>query len=118
MRCFLKTILLGLGLSATFVLGAPTPTQLEFFEKNIRPVLAERCYKCHNSVGKAKGDLALDWRNGWMKGGESGVTIKPGEPAKSLLISALKHEDKDLKMPEDDAKLSEAVVQNFEKWIA
>ena len=96
----------------------PSPDQLEFFEKNIRPVLVERCYKCHNSVGKAKGDLALDWRNGWMKGGESGVTINPGEPAKSLLISALKHEDKDLKMPEGDAKLSETVIQNFEKWIA
>ena len=98
--------------------AAPSPKQTEFFEKNIRPVLAERCYKCHNSVGKAKGDLALDWRGGWMKGGESGAIINPGEPAKSLLISAIKHEDKDLKMPEDDAELSAGVIRNFEKWIA
>ena len=37
-----------------------TASQLEFFEHKIRPVLAESCYECHNSVDKAKGDIALD----------------------------------------------------------
>ncbi len=118
MRCFLKTILLGLGLSATFVLGAPTPTQLEFFEKNIRPVLAEHCYECHNSGGKAKGDLALDWRGGWMAGGDNGPLFTSGKPEGSLLLRVLRHQVKDLKMPKDGPKFSPAVVKNFERWIA
>ena len=37
-----------------------TSEQVEFFEKKIRPVLAENCYECHNSINKKKGDLALD----------------------------------------------------------
>ena len=118
MRCFLKTISLWLGFSATCVLAAPTPAQVEFFEKNIRPVLAERCYDCHNSGGKAKGDLVLDWRGGWMAGGDSGRLFTPGKPKGSLLLRVLRHEEKELKMPKDGPKLSTAVVKNFERWIA
>src|SRR4051794_14282511 len=33
-----------------------TPQETEFFEKNIRPVLAEQCYKCHGPE-KQKGAL-------------------------------------------------------------
>lgn len=118
MHCFLKIFSLGLVLSATCVLGAPTAAQLEFFEKNIRPVLVERCYECHNSGGKAKGDLVLDWRGGWMAGGDSGLLFTPGKPEGSLLLRVLRHQEKDLKMPKDGPKLSAAVVNNFERWIA
>ncbi len=118
MHCFQKIIPLGLVLSATCVLGAPTAAQSEFFEKNIRPVLVERCYECHNSGGKAKGDLVLDWRGGWMAGGDSGLLFTPGKPEGSLLLRVLRHQEKDLKMPKDGPKLSAAVVKNFERWIA
>jgi hypothetical protein len=40
-----------------------TPGEVEFFEQKIRPILAEHCYECHNSVDKKKGDLALDYRD-------------------------------------------------------
>ena len=39
-----------------------------------------------DSSGKAKGDLALDWRGGWMAGGDSGPVIKLGKPAESFLL--------------------------------
>src|SRR5438094_9106867 len=46
---------------------------VEFFEKQVRPVLTEKCYKCHSAgAEKIKGGLLLDSRKGWMKGGESG----------------------------------------------
>ena len=36
--------------------GAPSAEQLAFFEKNIRPVLAAKCYKCHSAEAeKLKG---------------------------------------------------------------
>ena len=51
--------------------GEPTKDQLAFFESKVRPVLKENCYKCHSlEQGKAKGDLTLDTRDGWMKGGK------------------------------------------------
>ena len=99
---------------------APEPTgeQVEFFEKSIRPVLVERCYKCHSMEegAKVKGGLLLDSREGLMKGGDTGPAIVAGEPEKSLLIKAIRYHDEDLQMPPKD-QLSKEVVAAFEKWV-
>ena len=53
----------------------------EFFEAKIRPVLAAKCYACHNSKMKEpKGYLTLDSREGVMKGGTLGPALVPGNP--------------------------------------
>ncbi|NBY02217.1 MAG: DUF1549 domain-containing protein, partial [Planctomycetes bacterium] len=92
--------------------------RLEFFEKKIRPVLVAHCYECHSvessGKGKLKGGLALDTRNGLLKGGESGASIIPGKPTESMLIKALKYSG--LEMPPTQ-KLSPMVIADFEKWI-
>ena len=60
--------------------GAQPTVSNEFFEAKIRPVLAARCYECHNSTLKEpKGYLVLDNRAGVMKGGTLGPAIVPGE---------------------------------------
>jgi len=93
----------------------PTASGLAFFEKKIRPVLVEHCYKCHSaSSEKVKGGLLLDTREGIRKGGESGHAVVPGDLKESLLISALKHDD--FEMP-PKRMLPAAVVADFEKWI-
>src|SRR4051812_6309335 len=71
--------------------------QVRFFETNVRPVLAERCYQCHGPT-KQKADLRLDRREGILKGGESGPAVVPGHPEKSLLIRAIRHENGVAKM--------------------
>ena len=97
--------------------ATPSANQIEFFEKHIRPALAEHCYECHNSGGKAKGDLALDWKGGIIEGGASGDLIVPGKPDQSLLIRVITYEEKDLKMPKGGARFSPELVQYFKKWI-
>jgi hypothetical protein len=94
--------------------------QREFFEKNIRPVLAEKCYGCHSAAEKIKGGLALDTRAGMRKGGDTGAAVVPGDPGKSLLMRALRWEDPELQMPpsKSGGRLPAAVVTNFERWIA
>ena len=73
---------------------------VEFFEKRIRPLLVENCYKCHSAQSeKVKGGLLLDTREGVLKGGDTGAAIVPGDPEKSLLIKAVRYTDKDLQMP-------------------
>ena len=55
----------------------------DFFEAKIRPVLAAKCYACHNSKMKEpKGYLTLDSREGVMKGGTLGPAIVPGKPGR------------------------------------
>ena len=73
------TICLGLLTGVGDVFAAePTAEGLAFFEKKIRPVLVEHCYKCHSaSSEKVKGELVLDTREGIRKGGESGHAVVP-----------------------------------------
>ncbi len=91
--------------------------QVEFFEKKIRPVLVAECYECHGAE-KTKGGLRLDYRDGWKKGGDTGDAIVPGAPEKSLLMESIRHLDPDLKMPDKAPKLEDAVIADFEQWIA
>ena len=54
--------------------------QIEFFEKKIRPIFVERCYKCHSAASeKVKGGLLLDSREGLLKGGDSGPAGWPAD---------------------------------------
>ena len=67
-------------LAASATSGIAQEAEIEFFEKKIRPVLVERCYKCHSSDSKkVKGKLLLDTREGLLKGGESGPAIIAGK---------------------------------------
>ncbi|HEY2952226.1 MAG TPA: DUF1549 domain-containing protein, partial [Verrucomicrobiae bacterium] len=93
----------------------------EFFEKRIRPVLVERCYKCHSAASeKLKGALLLDTREGMLQGGESGrPAIVPGKAGRSLLIEAIRHQNDDLQMPPPKSgdKLSPEQIADFVTWI-
>src|ERR1700689_5511408 len=89
---------------------------VEFFEKKIRPVLVEQCYRCHSEqANKRKAGLTLDTKLGVGKGGAKGPIVVPGKPGESVLIKALRHTG-ELKMPED-GKRSDAVIADFEAWI-
>ncbi|MDA0283157.1 MAG: hypothetical protein O3B86_07360, partial [Planctomycetota bacterium] len=50
------------------------------FESRIRPVLIEKCFKCHGSE-KASSGFRVDSRQSLLKGGELGAAIVPGKPA-------------------------------------
>jgi len=91
---------------------------IEFFEKKIRPLLVEHCYKCHSAESeKVKGGLRLDTRAGLLKGGDTGPAIVPGDPEKSLLIKAVRYTDKDLQMPPKDKKLPDAQIADLVAWV-
>ena len=87
-----------------------------FFEAQIRPLLIERCYKCHSGK-KTNGGLALDTRSAWQKGGESGPAIIPGKPSESLLIQAINYESLEMPPPDAGGKLSNAEIAALTKWV-
>ncbi len=102
------------------VLSQSVKTDHTFFEKKIRPVLVENCYRCHSVEArknkKLKGGLLLDSRDGLRKGGISGSALDPNKPMDSLLLKALRHQD-DLEMP-PGRKLPANVIADFEAWVA
>jgi len=107
--------LLGLWSAAIAEDAAFTPDQLEYFEKQVRPLLVEHCQKCHGAE-KQKGELRLDSREALLKGGETGPAIVAGKPADSELIKALKYDPDGYQMP-PDGKLPEETVAVFVKWV-
>ena len=112
--------MLGVGyffLASAFAAEIPRE-QLAFFEGKVRPILAENCYKCHSiEQSKAKGDLTLDTREGWQKGGKNGAVIKPGDPDNSPLVVAIGYQDDDLQMPPKGEKLSAAQIATLTEWV-
>ncbi len=95
----------------------PTAEAVEFFEKKIRPILVTHCSECHSRESKKRqGGLLLDSHDGWMRGGDSGAVIVPGDPDKSLLILAVRQTDKDLRMPPKQ-KLTDTQIADLETWV-
>lgn len=130
----ISTMLLVFGVSlASFInaqvkpkpraVGLPPPTSpaetagLEFFERKVRPVLAQSCYSCHSRAAKTSlGNLFLDQRSAMLKGGAGGAAVVPGDPEKSRLIEAVRYVHQGMQMP-PKGKLPEAVITDLTAWV-
>ncbi len=89
----------------------------QFFERNIRPLLVKHCYECHSEeAGEQQGGLLLDRESGWLKGGDTGKAVLPGQPQQSLLIKAVHYKDENVQMP-PDGKLAAADIKLLEQWV-
>jgi hypothetical protein len=94
-----------------------TPEAVEFFEKRIRPVLAERCYPCHSAkVKEPLAGLRLDTRAGVLKGSLRGPVVVPGDPESSRLILAISYKDAHLQMP-PKGKLPDSAIADLTAWV-
>jgi len=111
-----------IGTSPVLAKSDPESGGVEYFEAKIRPVLVERCLKCHAGGPKgAKGGLRLDGSASIRQGGESGPMFGESEPGKfqpdeSTLLAALSHSGEIAAMP-PDAKLAERTIADFRHWI-
>lgn len=101
--------------------GASDPEPVSF-DKQIRPILSDRCYACHGPDEAArKGGLRLDLQEGAFGVGESGETaIVPGDPAGSELVERINASDVTLRMPPSDAHkpLTPGEIDLLTRWIA
>jgi cytochrome c553 len=93
---------------------AASPEAIEFFEKNVRPVLVSKCQSCHGPK-RQQGGLRLDSRAALLKGGDNGAILTPGQPDKSLLIRAIRY-DGDVQMPPKN-KLPDEVIAHLTTWV-
>ncbi|HVC98921.1 MAG TPA: PSD1 and planctomycete cytochrome C domain-containing protein [Pirellulales bacterium] len=92
----------------------PEPAKLEFFEKQVRPLLATRCHECHGPL-RQKGGLRLDSLAAALAGGDSGPAVVPGKPDESTLIDAVRY-GQVFQMP-PKGKLPDAEVAALVAWV-
>ncbi|MFO0850584.1 MAG: PSD1 and planctomycete cytochrome C domain-containing protein [Gemmataceae bacterium] len=111
----LPPLCLGLMLAAAPARAAD-PDRVEFFEKQVRPVLVQRCLPCHGP-DKQRGGLRLDSKAGWQAGGDRGPAVVPGKPAESLLVQAVRGADGVERMPPKD-RLTDRELAALTKWVA
>jgi hypothetical protein len=95
-------------------LQADVPAADEFFEKEVRPLLVERCLKCHADT-KPKGGLRLTSRAGVLKGGDTGPAVVAGKPKESLLIQAILYNEKPQMPPK--RKLTDRQIAILTRWV-
>ena len=92
----------------------PDPSALEFFEREVRPLLVGRCQECHGAK-KQKGDLRLDSRAAVLAGGSTGPAVVPGKAGESLLVDAINYGDLYQMPPKSKLPASEIAV--LTRWI-
>lgn len=114
---YLAACLTALAMSSD-TLAAENREGVVFFEKHIRPLLANKCFECHSeAAGEQQGGLLLDRKTAWIKGGDTGKAVVPGDPDESLLIQAVRYEDDNLQMPPEQ-KLTETEIRLLEQWVS
>ncbi len=109
-----------LSLALTLALGAQSasPDDTEYFEQQVRPILAARCFECHGPEGRAKGGLRLATRAGFLAGGDSGPVVEAaGKVDAAVFLEAIGYEDEFLQMP-PQAKLPDEELAVLRSWIA
>jgi hypothetical protein len=96
---------------------APDPKAVEFFEARVRPLLVEKCVRCHGP-DKQRGGLRLDSRAGLLKGGDNGAVVAPGDADKSRLVQAVRGEGERKKMPPPpNDPLADESVSALTEWV-
>ncbi|MBI2479878.1 MAG: DUF1549 domain-containing protein [Planctomycetia bacterium] len=90
---------------------------IEFFEKEVRPLLVSRCYECHGTDSKEpRGGLRLDSRQAAIAGGDTGPAVVPHQPEESLLIDAINYGEVYEMPPKSKMPANEIAV--LTKWVA
>jgi hypothetical protein len=85
------------------------------FERDVAPILEQRCLRCHNEE-VAKGGLSLATAAHATRGGESGAVVVPGQAEQSLLLEMVGGTQP--AMPAQGAPLTGEQIATLRRWIA
>jgi len=97
-------------------LGISSATDPVDFNRDIRPILSDRCFKCHGpDAKKVEGDLRLD-----IEASAKEFAVAPGDPEDSTLIDRIFSDDLEERMPPEDSgkePLTNDQKSLLKRWI-
>lgn len=112
--CFCSLLLLLINVVCAH--AEPPDSDAVDFNRDIRPVLQQRCFACHG-VLKQHAGLRLDSASAILQGGDSGPIIEAKKPTSSLLLTRLKSADPSERMPPEGHPLEESQIRAIAEWI-
>ena len=124
MSALINTTLIGIALAAEIgasqplaaVVVRPDSAKVEFFTRQIFPLLKENCFKCHGGGEKLKSNFRITSREGLVRGGDEGPALNLVDPDQSRLLAMLSYKDRQHQMP-PDKKLSPSQIDQLTQWV-
>jgi hypothetical protein len=110
----MKRILLPAALAICCLSVATAEDKVDFL-RDVKPILAARCYRCHSSLAQ-ESNFRLDSVAALLKGGDGGVTVIAGKSGESRLVAAVLRQG-DLKMPPEGEPLTAKQIETLKAWI-
>src|SRR5437762_11987653 len=112
-----SNVLIGAGVVVGFARAAEP---LVDFNRDVRAVLSDNCFKCHGpDAAQRKAELRLDTKDGLFGESKAGPLVMPGKPGKSELIRRIASSDPETHMPPADSgkKLSAGQIEKLRRWV-
>jgi mono/diheme cytochrome c family protein len=102
---------------AALTLAAPLSAAPVDYVREVKPILAQHCYRCHGA-SQQKGGLRADTAAFLREGGDTGPAFVAGKSAESVVIqSVLGTHDDISRMPYKKPPLSDAQIAKLRTWI-
>ncbi len=116
-----RTVLLT-ALLAVFVASAAAAAEPVKFNRDIRPIMSDTCFRCHGPDKRARmAGMRLDRREEALKPTPSGaIPIMPGDPDNSAIVQRVFAADPARRMPPKYAEktLTDAQKETIRRWVA
>src|SRR5687767_4363557 len=113
---FKNFICAGVTALAAARLAVAAETKVDF-ERDIKPIFANRCYECHGEK-KQKSGIRFDRKASVFDGGDAGKPlIIPGKGSDSILLQRVTTDDEDEVMPPKGDRLSAEQITLLRSWI-
>lgn len=110
----------GLLLATSQGMAADTPSAPVDFQREIRPILSDKCFYCHGPDEQHReADLRIDSREGIFQRKGTQQVVTPGKPDESKLWLRITHDDPDQIMPPSDSGKSLNAKERdlIRRWI-
>lgn len=105
---------------AVFAATASAAAEPVRFNRDVRPILSDKCFRCHGPDAAAvQGDLRLDLRDSALKEHDGHAAVVPGKPQASELVTRIATTNADERMPPADSELvlTDAERDVLQRWI-